>query len=428
MRIVVLHAGGVGDLVLIETLLAGLRERSPHARIELVCRADVAPVAALYATPPDAVHTFHFNPYTWDRPEIAIAQSAALISEIPIEDIDLFVSAELRATWLSEILAAALPSRDALFGDASLDERSTARIAVRGLGLHVRAGIRRLERIDEHELDRYARLIDVPRRLPHLRPLRRDVPDADRPLVVFPLGQPELKQWPFDRVADACREIVRGQPRELVLVGSPSERATLEQFAAEYGSPTFTVADGSPDIAQTAGLLANAAGYLGIDTGLAHLAAAYGVPGVTIYGGGTWPAYAPWAPRSVGVVAPLPCFGCGWDCAFGHSYCIEAIAVEDVVQAFTAAVASTPEGSGEPAVTWLQAYETRERSVLGEASHRYREAQADRAARYRGILRLRDILERYALRSRQRQFRPSALTQRLAALARRLNERDDPAG
>ncbi len=426
MRIVVLHAGGVGDLVLVETLLAGLRERSPRARIELVCRADVAPVAALYATPPDAVHTFHFNPYTWDRPEIAIAQSAALISTIPIEDIDLFVSAELKVTWLSEILAAALPSRDALFGDASLEERSTARIAVRGLGLRVRAGIRRLPVIDEHELDRYARLIDVPRRMPKLRALRRDVADAERPLVVFPVGTPELKQWPFDRVADACREIVRRDPRELVLVGSPSERATLEQFAAAYGSPTFSVAPAGPNIADTADVIANASGYLAIDSGLAHLAAAYGIPGVTIYGGGTWwPAYAPWGARSAGVVAPLPCFGCRWDCAFGHPYCIEAIGVEDVVQAFVANMAGTPD---EPVVTWLQAYDTRERSVFGEASHVYREAQADRAARYRGILRLRDILERYALRSRQRQLRPSALTQRLSAIAKRLNERDDLPG
>jgi hypothetical protein len=207
-------------------------------------------------------------------------------------------------------------------------------------------------------------------------------------------------------------------------VGSAAEAPALAALAAASPGDGFgTVAGGPADLADVAALIANAHGYLAIDTGLAHLAAAYGVPGVTIYGGGTWPAYAPWAERSAGVVTPIPCFGCGWDCAFDHAHCIESVAEDDVVRAFRA----VRSGSEQTFIVEHEAYEPRERTLFAEASHVYRAAQADRAARLRAIIRLRDILERYALRSRTRQLGTSSkldhLTTRLAATAQRLRER-----
>jgi ADP-heptose:LPS heptosyltransferase len=424
MRIVVLHSGGIGDLVLAESLLSGLRHRYPDARLELFCRDDVAEVPALYDRPPDAVRAFPFNPYTWATPHEAIEPSANLLAELPPGPVDLFISAELRRTWFSEILAAKLAPAEAIFGDASLLDRSTVRIVVRRLGLRLRPHVERLAPIPgEHELDRYARLARGERRLPQLRSLRRRSAKKTRPLVVFPLGVPGLKHWPLDRFLAACTEIRAGNGHPLLLVGSESERPQLESLASWAPADSFGVCSpGKGGLARVADSIANAWGYLGIDTGLAHLAAAYGVPGVTVYGGGTWPAYAPWAPHSAGVVAPIPCFGCFWDCAFGHAYCIEAVPVDDVVRAFGAAHAAVT----ATVVAENEAYGTRERTIFGEAARSYRGAQADRAARLRAIIRLRDILERYAHRSRTRPSHTSPalehVTHRLTILANRLNE------
>lgn len=423
MRIAVLHAGGLGDLVLVETLCAGLRERYPEARVELVCRADVAETAALYATPPDAVHAFDFNPYMWATPAQASEQSARFLATFAPGVVDLFVSAELQATWLSEILAAALVPSEAIFADPSTLDRGTSRIVVRQLGLQLYPHVRRLPLVpNEHELDRYARIVDGPRRLPQLLPLRRTRDEDERSVVVFPLGSTKYKRWPFDRFSDACAALFAAPKQPLILVGSDAERPELEDLAAGEPARNFrVVTGGAHDVARIADVLANAAGYLGVDTGLAHLAAAYGVPGVTVYGGGHWPAYAPWAMRSAGVVAPIPCFGCRWDCSFDHAYCVEAIQVEDVVRAFRAALATEL-----PLVVEDEAYSTEERTIFARASRVYRAAQADRAARLRAIIRLRDITERYALRTRSRQAGTNAslddLTNRLTAAARRLSE------
>jgi hypothetical protein len=147
-------------------------------------------------------------------------------------------------------------------------------------------------------------------------------------------------------------------------------------------------------------LLRSCLGFIGNDTGLAHLAAAYGVPGVTIFGGGTWPAYAPWNAASIGLVAPLPCFGCYWDCAFGRGLCVEHVDVESACTALGEVIALADD---VPRTIALERGTPAEREIIGLAARRYSQAQEDRNARLTSILRLRDVLERgIRLRSARR--------------------------
>ncbi|HWT07291.1 MAG TPA: glycosyltransferase family 9 protein, partial [Xanthomonadales bacterium] len=179
------------------------------------------------------------------------------------------------------------------------------------------------------------------------------------------------------------------------------DRADIENaVAAGFFGTEPAIVTGSPDdLPSVAARIAGAAGYVGIETGLVHLAAAYGVPGAAVYGGGYWPVYAPWAPRSAGVVAPIACFGCEWDCAFERPFCIEGVDVDGVVAAFEAAYAGQ---AGRPVVRERDAYGPRERAIFEAAGNVHRAAQRDRAARLAAITRLRDLLGRYARRTRRR--------------------------
>jgi hypothetical protein len=114
------------------------------------------------------------------------------------------------------------------------------------------------------------------------------------------------------------------------------------------------------------------------------------------------------------VVAPIPCFGCGWDCAFDRPFCIEGVDVDSVVAAFDAAYRN---GSGEPLVRELEPYGERERTIFAAAAQVHRAAQADRSARLTAITRLRDVLARYARRTRARSRKTDAV---LASLAGRM--------
>ena len=409
MRIVTLHAGGLGDLVLVESYLSALREKHPGARLELVCRANVAPVATLYAQPPDAIHTFDFNPYRWATPDDRAALDArTLLRRLGARRTDLFVSAELRATWLSEVLAAALAPREAVIADAREPRSSDVLILLGKLRLDRHRGIRRLAAASaEHELDRYARIAGAPaRRSPALRPITPTAPATE--LMVFPLGATPINRWPLEAMGETARRIAAGRRATITLVGGTENRAQLEEaVAAGFFGPEPAVLTGSPaDLPAVAARIAGAAGYVGIETGLVHLAAAYGVPGATVYGGGYWPLYAPWAPRSAGVVAPIPCFGCEWDCAFERPFCIEGVDPDSVVSAFEAAYAGE---TGAPPVRERDAYSARERAIFAAASSVHRVAQGDRAARLAAITRLRNVLLRYARRMRARSRHAGAL-------------------
>src|SRR5688572_27391941 len=67
-KIVVLHTGGLGDLVLASELLAGIKQAQPGAHVTLICKAAIAPVAALYPAPPDEVVPLGFDPLAWSAP------------------------------------------------------------------------------------------------------------------------------------------------------------------------------------------------------------------------------------------------------------------------------------------------------------------------------------------------------------------------
>jgi len=418
VRIVVLHAGGIGDLVLVESYLAALRERHPQARLELVCRSDVAPVAGLYARPPDTTHVFGFDPYRWALPDDQAALNAqGLLPKLRGEAVDLFVSAELRATWLSEILAAALAPRDALIADARKPHPSDVLTLLGKLGLERHRTIRRPAAGDHrHELDRYGQLAGTgaPRR-PALRPIAAR---ASNELVVFPFGASRINRWPLDAMGEAARRIAAAQGAPIALIGSEQQAAELEAVVAagHFGAAARVVTAAPADLPSVAERIAAAAGYLGIETGLVHLAAAYGIPGVTVYGGGYWPMYGPWTARTAGVAAPIPCFGCGWDCAFDRPFCLEGVDVASVVAAYEAALADE---SGRPLIRTLDAYGEREREIFAAAASVHHATQHDRAERLTAITRLRELLSGYRHRSRARTRRVNA---QLAALTKTAGE------
>jgi len=413
MRILVLHAGGLGDLVLAETLFAALRERYPEGRLELACGSEVASVASLYARPPDAVHPFPFNPYRWALPSgLVVADIQALAGRLG-DGVDLLISAELRGTWLGDTLAALLAPNEAILpeppgGKATYD----LAVLLRRLSVPRHPTARRVPAAaGEHELDRYARLIGADRRLPALRPFGRRA--GDPWLAVFPAGSPALKLWPRERMAEAATQLAGRLSARIVLVGSSAERAMLEDAATAFPRrPDLLTADvaGLPGLAER---LAGAQGYLGIDSGLAHLAAAYGVPGVSIHSGATWPAYAPWQSGSAAVVAPIPCFGCELDCAFDRAYCIEGIDVPSVVATFLRA----RDASDAPLAVEVEPYSERERTIFADAARVHRASQADRAARLVSITRVRDLLRRYAVRAGARQQGSALRLARLASAA-----------
>jgi ADP-heptose:LPS heptosyltransferase/polysaccharide pyruvyl transferase WcaK-like protein len=403
-RVVIIHLGGLGDLVLASGLFAALRCQYPTAKLELFCRMALAGVAELFPAPPDQVIPVRFDPNAHAQPGLAVDHALRELAEqLGGGRPDVVVTAELEPTWLSWYLASRW--------QAPVNLASTRLQAPRGLlpiVLHA-SGLEPVEftgpacHAEMAEGERYARLAEelgiancaAPRWT--LRPdqesrssgfLEEQGLGGRDYVVCFPLGAAStlVKRWPAESFALALERATEGFATPVLLTGEANERTSLEAHAEELrrrGATVALLAGTAGDIGLLAGLLAQAKCFLGNDTGPAHLAQAYGTPGVVVFGGGTWPHYRPWGRGTVGVVRPLACFGCRWDCAFGTPICIAGVTVESVVRALEQ-VKANPRGPAR--VLAMESASVELQTLAGSAAGRYREAQEDRLARYRALV------------------------------------------
>jgi heptosyltransferase-1 len=89
------------------------------------------------------------------------------------------------------------------------------------------------------------------------------------------------KRWPDERWIALGRALAAQGYAPVFPGGSPAERAAAARLAAAVGDSA--VAAPAMALAEVAALIGHAAGAVGVDTGLTHLAVALGVPTVGIY-------------------------------------------------------------------------------------------------------------------------------------------------
>ncbi|MFR9802286.1 glycosyltransferase family 9 protein [Pseudonocardia sp. RS010] len=107
-------------------------------------------------------------------------------------------------------------------------------------------------------------------------------PGSAQPVVVHPGAAFGSKCWPADRFAALARRLAPLGP--VVVTGGPAERSLAGRVAAEAGLPDDRVLAGRTSISELAALVAGAGLVVSGDTGVAHLAAAFGRPSVVLFG------------------------------------------------------------------------------------------------------------------------------------------------
>lgn len=196
-----------------------------------------------------------------------------------------------------------------------------------------------------HQVDAYLRLlaplgVEPDRAWPTLAPdgARREAArrllaevgvTAGERRVAFQLGAAFgwTKLWSPDR---AARLAARLEAREVraVFLGSPGARPLLDAVMAAGGPVRSLVGRDQPSL--LAALLAEVDVLVTADTGPAHVAAAVGVPTVTLFGPTDPRLTAPRGPRAAALWHPPPCAPCFLpSCPIDHR-CMKAITVEEV--------------------------------------------------------------------------------------------------
>lgn len=157
---------------------------------------------------------------------------------------------------------------------------------------------------------------------------------AGRWVSVNPFSRWTYKEWPHERWAPVLDALWRRHRLAAVLVGAPEESRKGALLASRLAGPVIDLV-GRTTLAELAGVLSRAAFHVGVDSAAPHIAAAVGVPTLTLYGPSDWHYWAPPGDRHL-VVTPAdecaPCLQKGCE-GKGRSRCLEEMPVERVMEA-----------------------------------------------------------------------------------------------
>src|ERR1700681_2491120 len=200
---------------------------------------------------------------------------------------------------------------------------------------------------DVHELENYRRMVRelgvTTQNAPFLH-VSEESPLNARDYAVFhlwPGGRlKKLKQWPSKRWLRLIGEFA-AQGMEVVLTGARSDGSATSALVSAIPSKLRHLVRNASGLTlrQTAAILAQARLVVSVDTGVMHMAAALGVPLVTLHGPSSSKRWGPVSEKAIAIDSPLA--GCGyvslgWEYRFRRPACMECISYESVRDACAA--------------------------------------------------------------------------------------------
>lgn len=170
------------------------------------------------------------------------------------------------------------------------------------------------------------------------------LPPGWRPIFAF--ARPAARQSRLLVLQNSCRGArfaadtkEWAQARWEVLAQRLSLRFNLVQIGTRSDPPLPGARDlrGRTRLREAADLMAGAAAFVGLESGLMHLAAAVGTPGVILYGGRTRPEETGYS-WNVNLTRAPACAGCGLNSGCPHRMICMDIPVEEAEAAVEAAL------------------------------------------------------------------------------------------
>ncbi|MBW0101321.1 glycosyltransferase family 9 protein [Pseudonocardia sp. KRD-291] len=249
----VLRALGLGDLLTAVPALRGLRRAFPAASTLLAAPAPLRELAALTGVVDELVPTDGLGALSWAGPPPALAVNLHGSGPESITD--------LVGTRPGTLLTHRHPDVPDVGGPPW--------------------------QADTHEVDRWCALLEHAGIAADPADLGLAEPDVPSPcpgaVVLHPGAASPARRWPAERFAWVAAALAAAGHR-VVVTGGPDERPLAREVARRAGLPGSWVVAGRTGLSELAALVARAGLVLCGDTGVAHLATAYGTPSVLLFG------------------------------------------------------------------------------------------------------------------------------------------------
>jgi heptosyltransferase-2 len=258
-KILVIRGGAIGDFILTLPALAALRRQFPEAHLEVLGYPHIIQLAVagglvnrIQSIEARALAGF-------------FARNGGLESDLVdyFSEFDLIVSYLFDPDRIFETNVRRCTAAQFIAGPHRPDETT---------GLHATmVYLQPLERLAIFDADHVPRLTLNPQ------------PSTLNQLALHPGSGSERKNWPEGSWVDLLRYLMNSTQWNVLLVGGEAEGERLQRLAAALPPARAQVAQSLP-LADLARRLQRCGAFLGHDSGISHLAAAVGLPGLILWG------------------------------------------------------------------------------------------------------------------------------------------------
>jgi len=285
-KILVIRGGAIGDFILTLPAIAALRKNFPDAYLEVLGYPHIAQLA-LAGGLVDRVESIGSR---------ALAGFFARNGELAEELVDYFSEFDLIISYLYDpdqifrTNVGRCTRAQFIAGPHRPNERST----IHATQLYLKP----LEHLAIFDADPVPRLrVGVDSATP-TSPLFRNAEANERVLALHPGSGGEHKNWPEAKWAELLQNLINETSFNLLLVGGEAEGERLQRLGAALPPARVRVAQSRP-LAELAQMLQQCAGFIGHDSGISHLAAAVGLPGLILWGETTEEIWRPPSDRMI---------------------------------------------------------------------------------------------------------------------------------
>jgi heptosyltransferase III len=262
-KILVIRGGAIGDFILTLPAITALRRRFPAARLEVLGYPHIAQLA-LAGGLVNRVRSIEAQALAG-----FFARNGQLAEDLAdyFSEFDLILSYLYDPDQIFQTNVARCTGAQFIVGPHRADER---------IRLHAaKVYLKPLERLAIFDAD------PIPR-LPLASPSLNPQPSTLNQLALHPGSGSDRKNWPEANWAELLQHLINFTDFSLFLVGGEAEGERLQRLAAALPPAHCRVAQSLP-LADLARQLARCDAFIGHDSGISHLAAAVGLPGLVLW-------------------------------------------------------------------------------------------------------------------------------------------------
>lgn len=334
-NILLLQLGDIGDVVLSFPAIRALHENFPQANVVVAVREKAKELIEDYKWAADVI-SINEEKRTWIE---ELKYQKRFLSRLRGFHFDLAI--DMRTGDREAVLAFFSGARqkvgffandgklwrNRVFTHLSTDEPKPGRnIAQYYLGLLEAYNIKTDHIQPEHDVpeDRYKRAKVL---------LKNEGVPSDRPIIaVQPFSLWKYKEWGADKYFQLINRLISEYNVSIIITGSLDERRRAGEIIKKYPRNTYNLA-GKTSIGILAAVFKRCRLFIGVDSAGVHIAAAVGLPTVSIFGPSSSSGWAPRGLKHCIVQKDLPCVPC---CKKGcdnseYSRCLEELTLEEVM-------------------------------------------------------------------------------------------------